>query len=108
MMTMHARKAQLLARGLLESPEVVASVRRRLIEGTLPEEIELLLWELAYPPAGRPPGPASPTSRHTRPTLAFTAPLSADEVDARKHAAAFDGDVAHVATLTAYQEERQP
>ena len=107
-MTVSMRKAQVLARALLESPDVVTSVKQRLMSGTLPEEIELLLWDLAYPPARRSPGSspsvASLEATKRRPTLAFPAPLSADELDARLQAAALDGDVAAVATLTTYQE----
>jgi hypothetical protein len=33
---------------MVEDPEVFKSVRQRLIAGTLPEEVEIMLWEEAF------------------------------------------------------------
>lgn len=95
MRDMSLEKARLLARGLLESSEVVASIRQRLIDGDLPPEVECALWRLAYD---------EPADRWTRtvsrrPMLAFTAPISPDERQARISAAALRGDVAGVKAL---------
>jgi hypothetical protein len=42
--------ARELAAKLLSSPEYQASLRQRLVDGDVPEEIECLLWEIAYGP----------------------------------------------------------
>lgn len=91
--TLQQTKLRMLQHALLNE-EVFASLRERAIAGQLDPELELLLWQTVLTSA------AAPVNKNSgRPTLAFRAPLSADEIDARRTAAALDGDVEQLAAL---------
>jgi hypothetical protein len=97
----HDDTLQQFARELLESVEVRESVKRRLIAGTLPEDVEVMLWRIVlYGPVD------TPVTIPTRPTLIFRRPLSDDEITARRDAAVLAGDVETVERLTQEQENR--
>jgi hypothetical protein len=63
-------KARTMARALLEDPAVRVSIQQRLIDGDLPEQVEVLLWELAF---GGHFSLTSPPRRSTRPQRTLTA-----------------------------------
>lgn len=71
------------AQQILADPLYRQSLVDRAKAGTLPPDVEELIWSIAD---ARTPltldDRADTPSRPRRPTLAFTAPLSADEVDA--------------------------
>jgi hypothetical protein len=89
------------ARQIVTDPLYRQSIIDRAKAGTLPPDVEELIWSIAdlRVPLARSVHPCAPDHGRT-PTLAFTrAPLSADELDARRLAAALEGDVAQVAAL---------
>lgn len=102
MRALYLEKARLLARGLLESLEVVASIRQRLIDGDLPPEVECMLWTLAY---GEPVDSHVTRTVSRRPTLTLARRISDDERQERISAAALRDDVEKV---TALQEDIGP
>jgi hypothetical protein len=54
--TVDLERARDLAMRLLESDDYLALLKRQMRDGTLPEAVNLLLWELAY-------GPPEPAAR---------------------------------------------
>lgn len=89
------------AQQIVTDPVYRQSLLDRAKAGTLPPDVEELIWSIAdvRVPLDRPAPP-----RPRTPTLAFQAPrLSADELEARTQAAALDGDVA----LTAYYHKER-
>lgn len=90
------------AQQILADPRYRQSLIDRARGGTLPPDVEELIWSIAdlRVPLDRPPSP-----RPRKPTLAFQAPrISEDERQARIAAAALDGGVDAVAALQKQEE----